>query len=87
MKNAWNQLKQFFRIPAVRPDYSAGDGFAETAVVDLKTQKKDYVNLQTHRLLLRKRAQAYHRTGQTDWTQSLPYALQRGSDYAVYSAR
>ena len=87
MKNTWKQIKQFFRIPASRPDYSAGDGFAETAVVDLNAQERDFVSIHSHRLLMAKRAKAYSLTGQKDWVQTLPCALQHSSDYAIYSAR
>ena len=86
MKNTWNRIKQFFTFPVVRPYWRAGDGFTET-VVDLNSQEKDYINTQTRRMLLLKRARAYSRSGRQNWEKSLPASPACGSAYAIYSSR
>ncbi len=87
MKNTWNWIKQFFTFPVVRPYWRAGDGFAETEVVDLTPQERAYVSLQTHRMLLLKRAQQYRRTKKQNWEISLPISPAHASIYEIYNAR
>lgn len=87
MRKALNQFKQFFRIPTVSGAYAAGDGFAETCVVDLNAQEKDFVNLQTNRLLLRKRARQMYRNPGSHWTAALPPMPHHGSAYARCTVR
>ncbi len=87
MRKALYHFKQFFSIPSIRPGYTPEDGFAHTSVVDLNAQEKDFVNLQTHRMLLRKRARQYKLNPLLDWTTSLPPMPHRGSAYAMYSPK
>lgn len=88
MRKALNQFKQFFRF--YPPKHSIEDAhryLAKAAVVDLSSEEKAFVNLETDRMLLRKttRIQRFNPLG--DWTSSLQPMPQRASAYALYTGR
>lgn len=85
MKKAFYKIKLFFRQNTVRADWAAGDGFAQTWVVDLNSQEKDFVNAQTDRMLLRKRNRQENTL--PNWPENLPQTPYWASSYARCSGK
>ncbi len=86
MKKAFHKIKLFFRQNTFRADWAAGDGFAQTWVVDLNSQEKDFVNAQTDRMLLLKRNRREQHT-LPNWPADLPQTPYWASAYARYTGK
>ncbi len=82
MRKAINQIKHLFAA-----SHACNAWAAKEQTIDLNVEEKAFVNLQTHRMLLRKQARQFKRNPQLDWTASLPMMPRRGSAYALYNAK
>ncbi len=88
MKNKILQLKQFFRLYHIRRQEILLDSYLSSRkTVDLTSEEKDYVNMQTNRMLMRKSARQRRLNPTLDWTALLHTMPNRGSAYALHVGR
>lgn len=77
MKNTIEQLKNLF---IASPEQNTLK--AQEQIIDLNTEEKAFVNLQTHRLLLRKKARRFRLDPRPDnWVSTLPLTAAYASSY------
>lgn len=77
MKNTIKQIKNLF---TASPQHNTPE--TEERTIDLNREEKAFVNLQTHRLLLRKKARRFRLDPRPDnWVSSLPLTAAYASSY------
>ncbi len=88
MKKNILKLKKFFRLYHLRRQDILLDSYLSSSeIVDLTSEEKDYVNMQTDRMLMRKSARQRRLDPHRDWTALLQTMPNRGSAYALRSGR
>ena len=88
MKKNILKLKQFFRLYHIRrQDAMLGSYLSSSEIVDLTREEKEYVNMQTDRMLMRKSARQRRLDPARDWTALLQPMPNRGSAYALRAGR
>ncbi|MBQ7908825.1 MAG: hypothetical protein IJ311_04980 [Elusimicrobiaceae bacterium] len=88
MKKNILKLKKFFRLYSLhRQGVLLESYLSSSEIVDLNTQEKDYVNMQTDRMLMRKSARQRRLDPARDWTALLQPMPERGSAYALHVGR
>ena len=88
MKKKIEQFKQFLRIYNMRKQTAFLQAcLSVNTVIDLNSEEKDYVNMQTDRMIMRKSARQRRLDPARDWTALLHTMSNRGSAYALRVGR
>ncbi|MBR5609436.1 MAG: hypothetical protein IKW63_04180 [Elusimicrobiaceae bacterium] len=88
MKKKIEQFKQFLRIYNMRKQTAFLEAcLSVNTVIDLNSEEKDYVNMQTDRMIMRKSARQRRLDPARDWTALLHTMPNRGSAYALRVGR
>lgn len=88
MRYAWEEIKRNILVYTYRRRMNALRSYlSAAAVVDLSANEQDFIDIQTNRMLKRKEARQRLVDPSRDWTASLQAMPNRGSAYAVYTAR
>ncbi|MBR3899012.1 MAG: hypothetical protein IKJ44_01935 [Elusimicrobiaceae bacterium] len=88
MKRKIEQFKQFLRMSNIRKQTAALQAcLSVNTIVYLNPEEKDFVNMQTDRMIMRKSARQRRLDPARDWTALLPSMPNRGSAYAIRAGR